>query len=89
MRKTVCKRLRKTALRIAPETKYTVCQKIKRYFTGKIDDKGAPVSRDVNKTTVLSSGYRHVYQSLKRQYRIACCAGNRARFVAFLDKRTA
>ena len=69
MRKTVCKRLRKQAAAIAPETKYTLKQKIKSYFTGKVDDKGQRVIRDVTKSTLVYAGFRRVSRDLKRDYR--------------------
>jgi hypothetical protein len=65
MRKTVCKRLRKQALLLAPATKRT--NFITRFWTGKTDAEGKKITFD--RTTVVCGGYRRAYQDLKRDYR--------------------
>lgn len=65
MRKTVCKRLRKEALRIAPPTEYR--GRIKRFWTGKHNSEGKKITFD--HTTVVCTGFRRAHQDLKRDYR--------------------
>ncbi len=71
MRKTVCKRLRERAASFKHETKTGVRSTIKRYFTGKFDDQGREVIRDVRKNTVVFSGRQRVYQGLKTAYQLS------------------
>lgn len=70
MRGTVAKRIRRAARAAAANTptKTTIISTIKRYFTGKVDAKGQRVVDEVNKETVRYSGYRRVYQDMKREY---------------------
>ena len=75
MRKTVCKRLRKHAALFPHETKAGIRTTIKRYFTGKFDDKGKEVIQSVKKNTVEFTGRQRVYQGLKAAYRLARMSG--------------
>jgi hypothetical protein len=70
MRGTIAKRIRRAARAAAANTptKTTIISTIKRYFTGKVDAKGQRVVDEVNKETVRYSGYRRVYQDMKREY---------------------
>lgn len=71
MRGIVAKRIRRAARATAANTptKTTIISTIKQYFTGKVDAKGHRVVYDVNKETVRYSGYRRVYQDMKRAHR--------------------
>ena len=39
---------------------------VKRLFTRKTDDSGEKVYENVNKTTIVCKGLRHLYQTTKR-----------------------
>ncbi len=70
MRGTVAKRIRREArIRAAKTpTKLGIISTIKKYFTGKIDEKGNQVVEEINKQTMRYSGYRRIYQDMKRVY---------------------
>ena len=73
MRGTVAKRLRKEASRSAKgqDSKPSIKRTIKRFFTGKVDDKGEKVIDSVNRDTVKYTGFRRIYQDMKRDHRRA------------------
>ena len=73
MRGTVAKRLRKEASRLAKgqDSKPSIKRTIKRFFTGKVDEKGDRVVNAVNRDTVVYSGFRRIYQDKKRDHRRA------------------
>ncbi len=86
MRKTVCKKLRKRAALFAHETKAGVRSTIKRYFTGKKDEKGKPIVRDIRKNTIEFTGRQRVYQGLKTAYQLSRKNGTCASVGSFLAR---
>lgn len=73
MRGTVAKRLRKEASRSAndQESKPSIKRMIKRFFTGKVDENGERVIISENRDTVVYTGFRRIYQDMKRDHRRA------------------
>jgi len=66
MRGTVAKRIRRAARAEAATTPTTYKTKWYEFFTGKYDDKGKKVMD--YRGTVTCTGYRRVYQDMKRAY---------------------